>query len=418
MIQFEKKDITDAMIQEIQSKYDAFKTQGLKLDMSRGKPCKEQLDLSDGMYADSIHLKAADGSDCRNYGVVEGLQEARVLFAELFDIQKDEVIVGGNSSLNLMYDTFVRAYLNGLENCSQPWSTLKTVKFLCPTPGYDRHFAICQLFGMEMIPVTMTINGPDMDEVERLVKNDAAIKGIWCVPLYSNPTGVSYSEETVIRLASMITAAPDFLVMWDNAYAFHHLYQTPDSIPNMVHACNAAGNPDRVIMFSSTSKITWPGTGISVMAASVNQINRIKKLMSIQTIGPDKITQLMHVRMLKNKDNVMEHMKKHADIIRPKFEMVLNILEKELSNTELASWNSPRGGYFISLDVVPGTAKKVVQLAKDAGVVLTPAGATWPLGIDPMDMNIRIAPTFPPIEELKTAIEILCVCVKLAAYTR
>jgi len=349
---------------------------------------------------------------------VEGLQEARILFAELFDIQKDEVIVGGNSSLNLMYDTFVRAYLNGLENCSQPWSSLKTVKFLCPTPGYDRHFAICQLFGMEMIPITMTINGPDMEEVERLVKNDADIKGIWCVPLYSNPTGVSYSEETVIRLASMITAAPDFLVMWDNAYAFHHFYDTPDSIPNMIHECNAAGNPDRVIMFSSTSKITWPGAGISVMAASVNQINRIKKLMSIQTIGPDKITQLMHVRMLKNKDNVMEHMKKHADIIRPKFEMGLNILEKELSNTELASWNSPRGGYFISLDVVPGTAKKVVQLAKDAGVVLTPAGATWPLGIDPMDMNIRIAPTFPPIEELKTAIEILCVCVKLAAYTR
>ena len=399
----------------VQAAYDAFKAQGLKLDMSRGKPCREQLDLSDGMYVDSIHLKAADGSDCRNYGTVEGLWEARVLFAELFGITPEQVMVANNSSLNLMYDTVARAYNHGLANCETPWSRLPVVKFLCPVPGYDRHFSICELFGIEMIPVPMSSDGPDMDEVERLVAEDPAIKGMWCVPLYSNPTGVSYSDETVRRLAAMKTAAPDFLIFWDNAYAFHHLYDTTDAIIDILAACRDAGVPDRAIMFSSTSKITWPGAGIAIMAANVGQINRIRKLMNIQTIGPDKVTQLMHVRLMKDPVHVKEHMTRHADIIRPKFDMVLDKLEAELAGTGLASWNRPRGGYFISLDVVPGTAKRVVQLAKEAGVVLTPAGATWPLGKDPQDQNIRIAPTFPPLEELRTAIEILCVCVKLAA---
>lgn len=399
----------------MQAEYDAFKAQGLKLDMSRGKPCKEQLDLSDGMYVDSITLKAADGSDCRNYGTVDGLPEARALFASLFGIQAEEVIVGGNSSLNLMYDTMARAYLHGLAGCEKPWSQIGTVKFLCPTPGYDRHFSICELFGMDMIPIDMTLNGPDMDEVERLAAMDPAIKGIWCVPLYSNPTGVSYSDETVRRLATMRTAAPDFLIFWDNAYAFHHLYETADKILDMLSECRQAGNPDRVIMFSSTSKITWPGAGIAILASSRTQVARIRKLMGIQTIGPDKITQLMHVRHMKDKENVSALMKRHADIIRPKFEMVLGILEEKLGGTGLASWNCPKGGYFISLDVVPGTAKRVVQLAKEAGVVLTPAGATWPLGEEPADRNIRIAPTFPPLEELRTAIRILCVCVHLAS---
>lgn len=399
----------------VQAAYDAFKAQGLKLDMSRGKPCREQLDLSDGMYVDSIRLKAADGSDCRNYGTVEGLWEARVLFAELFGITPEQVMVANNSSLNLMYDTVARAFNHGLANCGTPWSRLPVVKFLCPVPGYDRHFAICELFGIEMIPVSMTGDGPDMDEVERLVAEDPAIKGMWCVPLYSNPTGVSYSDETVRRLAAMKTAAQDFLIFWDNAYAFHHLYDTTDAILDILAACRDAGVPDRAIMFSSTSKITWPGAGIAIMAANAGQINRIRKLMNIQTIGPDKVTQLMHVRLMKDASHVKAHMKRHAGIIRPKFDMVLDKLESELAGTDLASWNRPRGGYFISLDVVPGTAKRVVQLAKEAGVVLTPAGATWPLGKDPQDQNIRIAPTFPPLEELRTAIEILCVCVKLAA---
>ena len=395
--------------------YEQYKAQGLKLDMSRGKPCREQLDLSDGMYVDSVNLKASDGSDCRNYGTVEGLYEARVLFADLFGLVPEQVMVANNSSLNLMYDTLVRASLHGLADCKTPWSRLEKVKFLCPVPGYDRHFAICELMGMEMIPVPMSQDGPDMDEVERLAASDPLIKGIWCVPLYSNPTGISYSEDTVKRLAAMKTAAPDFLVMWDNAYAFHHLYAQGDRILDILAACREAGNPNRAILFSSTSKITWPGAGIAILAANPAQIARIRSLMSIQTIGPDKVTQLMHVRLMKNPENLREHMEKHASIIRPKFEMVLNKLESELAGTGLASWNKPRGGYFISLDVLPGTAKRVVQLAKEAGVVLTPAGATWPLGRDPEDRNIRIAPTFPPVEELRTAIEILCVCVKLAS---
>lgn len=399
----------------VQAAYDAFKAQGLKLDMSRGKPCREQLDLSDGMYVDSIRLKAADGSDCRNYGTVEGLWEARVLFAELFGITPEQVMVANNSSLNLMYDTIARAFNHGLANCETPWSRLPVVKFLCPVPGYDRHFAICELFGIEMIPVSMTADGPDMDEVERLAAEDPAIKGMWCVPLYSNPTGVSYSDATVRRLAAMKTAAPDFLIFWDNAYAFHHLYDTEDAILDILAECRNAGVPDRAVMFSSTSKITWPGAGIAIMAANAGQINRIRKLMNIQTIGPDKVTQLMHVRLMKDTPHVKAHMTRHADIIRPKFDMVLDMLAAELADTGLASWNRPRGGYFVSLDVVPGTAKRVVQLAKEAGVVLTPAGATWPLGKDPQDQNIRIAPTFPPLEELRSAIEILCVCVKLAA---
>lgn len=412
MVRFEHTPEQRAAVQAI---YDAYKAQGLKLDMSRGKPCREQLDLSDGIYSCCMDLKAADGSDCRNYGTVEGLYEARVMFAELFGLEPSQVLVANNSSLNLMYDTLARASLHGLVDCDKPWSQLEKVKFLCPVPGYDRHFAISELMGMEMIPIAMNGTGPDMDAVEELVANDPSIKGIWCVPLYSNPTGITYSDDTVRRLAAMKTAATDFLIMWDNAYAFHHLYEQGDKLLDMLAACREAGNPNRAIMFSSTSKITWPGAGIAILAANPPQIDRIRKLMSIQSIGPDKVTQLMHVRLLKNPENLKAHMARHADIIRPKFEMVLNKLEAELGGTGLASWNKPRGGYFISLDVVPGTAKRVIELAKEAGVVLTPAGATWPLGKDPKNQNIRIAPTFPPVEELRKAIEILCVCVKLAA---
>lgn len=408
---------TNAKIERLsalQASYQAFCAKGLKLDMSRGKPCTEQLDLSDGMVAQCLPLKAADGTDCRNYGLVDGLTEAKELMAELFGITPKQIIVGGNSSLNLMYDTIARAFNHGLYGFDAPWSKCGALKFLCPSPGYDRHFAITELFGMELITVPMLETGPDMDIVEDLVKNDDQIKGIWSIPMYSNPTGITYSDETVRRLASM-KAAKDFRIFWDNAYALHHLYETPDQLLNMIDVCAEAGNPDRVLMFGSTSKVTWPGSGIAIMAASEANIATIRKQMSIQTIGPDKVNQLLHVHFLKNAEVTAELMKKQANIIRPKFDVVLEKLQNGLAGKGIASWNSPRGGYFISLDVLEGTAKRVVQLAKDAGVVLTPAGATYPYGKDPLDRNIRIAPTFPPLSELESAIDVLLVCVEIAA---
>ncbi|HHW22468.1 MAG TPA: aminotransferase class I/II-fold pyridoxal phosphate-dependent enzyme [Clostridiaceae bacterium] len=399
---------------ELSLKYEDYKKQGLKLDMSRGKPCTEQLDLSNGLFSHTENLFAQDGFDCRNYGLVDGIKEAKALFAELFNVPEDQLIIGGNSSLNLMYDLIAKAFNHGLYGFEKPWSKLEKVKFLCPAPGYDRHFAVTELFGVEMITVPMKKDGPDMDMIEALVAEDESIKGMWSIPMYSNPTGITYSDEVVRRLAYMKTKAPDFRILWDNAYALHHLYDTPDKLADIISLCQEAGNPDRVYMFSSTSKVTFPGAGVAFIASSRANIDHLKKLISKQTIGYNKINMLLHVRFLKNADNVREHMRKHAEILRPKFEAVNEILEKNLSGKGIAAWNKPNGGYFISLDVYEGCAKKTVQLAKEAGVVFTPAGATFPYGNDPKDSNIRIAPTYPPISELKTAIEVLCVCVELA----
>jgi len=412
-----------ALLKEIdaqQLRLDAFAARGLSLNMARGKPCKEQLDLAAEMMAvlGPTDVKAADGTDTRNYGLLEGLPEARALFGELLGVPAAQVIVGGNSSLNLMYDAVARAMLTTVPGAERPWSREPVVKFLCPAPGYDRHFAICKELGIEMLPVSMTPDGPDMDEVERLCAMDASIRGIWCVPVYSNPDGIVYSADTCRRLAAM-KAAPDFRIFWDNAYFLHHLYpEDKRSVPEMLGLCTAAGHPDRVYEFCSTSKVTFAGAGLSALAASLANIDHIRRNMSIQTIGHDKVNQLRHVRYLKDRSGVEKHMERHAAILRPKFETVLRILAAELAEAGIAEWIAPRGGYFVSLFVEKGLAREVVALAKSVGVELTPAGAAYPYGRDPNDRNIRIAPSFPPNAELETAIEVLCVCVRLASARR
>lgn len=403
-------------IEILEKRYNEFKAQNLKLDMTRGKPCAEQLDLTMDMLdipAKELR-KAADGTDCLNYAVLDGLPEAKSLFAEMLDIEPSQVIIGGNSSLNLMYDTVARAMSFGILG-NTPWSKLEKVKFLCPSPGYDRHFAITELFGIEMIVVDMKQDGPDMDTVEKLVAEDESIKGIWCVPKYSNPDGITYSDEVVERFASLKAKAKDFRIFWDNAYCVHHLTDHPDQLKNILTACKAAGNENMVYIFSSTSKISFAGAGIAVMASSNENINSIKKLLTIQTIGHDKINQMRHVKFFKNMDGISQHMKKHAEILKPKFDTVLEILEKELSGKEIASWNKPNGGYFISLNTLDNCAKEVAKLASEAGVVLTKAGATYPYGKDPKDRNLRIAPTMPPVADLKKAIEILAISVQLVS---
>lgn len=399
----------------LNAKYEDYKLQKLKLDMSRGKPCPEQLDLSMDVLGELKDFKTNDGTDCRNYGGIDGIPEMKQLFAELLDVPSKNIIVGGNASLNMMYDTVARAMSFGVAGSDAPWSKLPKVKFLCPSPGYDRHFAICELFGIEMIVIEMKEYGPDIDAIERLVAEDESIKGMWSIPKYSNPDGITYSDEVVDRLAKMKTKAKDFRIFWDNAYAVHHLTDKPDELKNIFTACQEAGNPDRVFIFTSTSKITFSGAGIAAMAASENNLHQIKKQISIQTIGPDKINQLRHARCFKNAQDVEKHMKKHAQIIKPKFDAVLDILEKELSGKGIANWNKPNGGYFISLNTLEGCAKKTVQLASDAGVVFTKAGATFPYGEDPKDRNIRIAPSYPSMDELTKAIEILCICVQLTS---
>ncbi len=401
----------------LEEKYKEFKARDLKLDMSRGRPCREQLDLSMGMLDDRQYL-TEKGVDCRNYGVVEGIPEARELFARLLEVSPDEVIVGGNSSLNLMHDTLVRAMLFGVCDGCEPWGRLPKVRFICPSPGYDRHFAICELLGIEMIVVDMKEDGPDMDAVERLCAEDEAVKGIWCVPKYSNPDGITYSDQVVWRLASMKTKAPDFRIFWDNAYFIHHLTDEEVPLKNILKACKDVGNPDRVYIFSSTSKITFPGAGIAALASSAANIKRMVKLISRQTICPDKMNQLRHVRFLKSVDNVKELMKKHAAILRPKFRLVLDTLEKELGELGIASWTKPKGGYFISFYSMDGCASRIVQLAKEAGVTLCEPGATYPYGKDPRDRNIRLAPSMPPPDELKTAMELFCLCVRMASVER
>ena len=405
----------------LEAKYQEFQSKNLKLDMSRGKPSIEQLDLTmEMMDVLNSHsdLTSEDGLDCRNYGGLDGIPEAKRLMQEIMEVEDEEIIIYGNASLNIMYDTISRSMTHGVMG-STPWCKLDKVKFLCPAPGYDRHFAICEFFGIEMITVPMTPNGPDMDIVEKLVHEDEAIKGIWCVPKYSNPQGYVYSDETVIRFANLKPAAKDFRIFWDNAYCVHHLYfDDPVEILNIVGECKKAGNPDMVYKFASTSKISFSGAGIAALVASKANIDDIKKQLAIQTIGYDKINQLRHARFFKNKAGVLEHMKKHAAIMRPKFEAVLNVLETELGGLEIGEWTKPKGGYFISFDSMEGCAKTIVAMMKDAGVVMTSAGATFPYGKDPKDSNIRIAPSFPPLEELELAAQIFTVCVKLASVNK
>ena len=399
----------------LQKAYKAFQDLDLHLNMARGKPGPHQMDLAMDLFK-TTNYTAEDGTDARNYGNLEGLYEARKLFGDVMGVKPENVFVGGNSSLQLMYFLVSIGYTFGFPESPCPWSQVDHPKFLCPVPGYDRHFSITEYFGIEMINVPMTPEGPDMDVVEKLVSEDAAIKGIWCVPKYSNPQGITYSDETVRRFARLKPAAEDFRIYWDNAYNVHHLYDDDqDNILEILHECEEAGNPDLVYKFSSTSKISFPGSGVAAISASYNNLKDIKKQMSIQTIGHDKLNQLRHVRYFKNLDGIREHMKKHAAIMRPKFEAVEEILEKELGGLEIGSWLKPKGGYFISFDAMEGCAKRIVALAKDAGVVMTGAGATYPYGKDPHDSNIRIAPSFPPLEELVQATELFVLCVKLAS---
>ena len=402
---------------EIMKEYDDLKKLGLKLDMSRGKPSTEQLDLSNPMLhvLDDNNFISENGMDVRSYGEFKGIPEARRLFAEIFDMPFDQVICGGSSSINMLSDALKRCYLNGAMPGFTPWAKYDKVKFICPVPGYDWHFHICDTLGIEMIPVETHEDGPDMDTVEELVK-DPDVRGMLCVPMYSNPSGVTYSDETVERLAAMQTAAPDFRLIWDNAYCMHHLYDDKrDSLANIYKACERHGTEDRVLMFTSTSKITFAGSGICAMAASPANIEYAAGLIRYQLVCYDKLNQLRHTRFLPDKKAVEEHMKKHAEIVRPKFDLVLDELERELGGLGIARWSKPNGGYFICFEAQKGCAKNIVRLCEEAGVKLTPAGAPFPHGDDPNDSVIRLAPTYPPLDELKAAMKIFTTVVKLVA---
>ena len=407
-----------ALKESLNKEYAEAKAKGLALDMSRGKPSAKQLDVSLGLL-DTINsssdLNALDGTDCRNYGVLDGIPEAKKLMADMMGTTPDHVIVYGNASLNIMYDQISRAYTHGILG-NTPWCKLDKVKFLCPVPGYDRHFAITERFGIEMINIPMSESGPDMGMVEEYVSKDASVKGIWCVPKYSNPQGYTYSEETVKRMAALKPAAEDFRIFWDNAYVIHDLYDdNKDEIADIISECEKAGNPDMVFEFASTSKVSFPGSGIAALATSVNNIADIKKQLTIQTIGHDKLNQLRHVRFFKDINGLKEHMRKHAEFMRPKFEAVESVLEEELGGLGIGSWTEPKGGYFISFEAMDGCAKAIVAKCKEAGVKLTGAGATFPYGKDPKDSNIRIAPSFPTPEEMKQAADLFVLCVKLVS---
>ena len=398
------------------SALEACKAKGLKLDMSRGKPSKLQLDVAEEILTavQTPEDCMDDGIDARNYGQLAGLPCARAYWADVLGCKPEQTIVGGNASLNLMFDVIARAYSHGLLHSPKPWCREETVKFLCPSPGYDRHFRITEFFGAQLITVPMTLQGPDMELVEELVK-DPAVKGMWCVPKYSNPDGIIYSEETICRIASLKCAAPDFTVMWDNAYCVHEFEGEYVEFPDMLDICRRHGNPDMVIEFASTSKISIAGGGISVIAASEDNIAYLLKMLGVQTISYDKVNQIRHVRYLKDKAHTLQIMKQHAKCLQPKFAAVSDTLEKEIAPLRIAQWNRPTGGYFVSLNAMPGTAKRTLALCKEAGVVMTDAGATFPYGIDPNDSNIRIAPSLPPVEELEHAMEVFCTCLKLAA---
>ncbi len=400
----------------LQAEYDAYRAQNLKLDMSRGKPGAEQLELTTGLLAELSTYKTENGIDVRNYGGLEGIPEARRLFGDILGVPAEQVIVGGNSSLNMMFDYMATACSMGV--CGgQPWNKTENPKFLCPVPGYDRHFAITEFFGIEMVTVPMTATGPDMDKVEQLVK-DPSVKGMWCVPMYSNPDGITYSDETVRRLAAMETGAADFRIIWDNAYCLHHVYDTHDKLLNIYDECIKCGTEDRAIMVCSTSKISFPGAGVAAMAASPANVADVLKRMTVQTIGYDKINMLRHVQFFKDLDGINEHMKLHAAVLRPKFDAVLNTLEERLGDNGVATWHRPNGGYFVSVNLMDGCAKQTVQMLKDAGVVLTPAGSTYPYKNDPADSNLRIAPTFPSATELQTAIDLFCVAAELVCINK
>ena len=398
------------------SRYGELLQQGLKLDMSRGKPSKLQLDLVSDLLTILTDPEECmiDGNDCRNYGDLAGLKCAREYWADVLGCKPEQTFVGGNASLHLMHDLIARAYTHGLKNSPRPWCNEKRIKFLCPSPGYDRHFRITESFGFELITVPMTPDGPDMDIVEMLVQ-DPSVKGIWCVPKFSNPQGYSYTEQTINRFANLKPAAPDFVIMWDNAYCVHEFLGEFEPFPDIISLCEQAGRPNMVYEFASTSKITFPGAGISVMASSEENIAHMTKLIGVQTISYDKINQLRHVKFLKNKEHTIELMKRHATIMAPKFEMCLKMLRAELTNKGIAHWHHPNGGYFICVAAMPGTAKRTLELCKRCGVFLTPAGATYPYGVDPHDSMIRIAPSLPPIEELEKAMLVFCTCLKMAA---
>lgn len=403
---------------ELEKQFEDAKGKGLKLDMSRGKPTPAQLDMAMDMFDvfnSASDMKAENGMDTRNYGVMDGIPEAKRLMGEIMGVPAENVIVYGNASLTIMYDTVSRAMTHGIMG-NTPWGKLDKIKFLCPVPGYDRHFKITEHFGIEMINIPMSEDGPDMDLVEEYVEKDPSVKGIWCVPKYSNPQGYTYSDETVRRFAALKPAAPDFRIFWDNAYVIHHLYEEKqDQLLEILSECEKAGNPDMVFEFASTSKVSFAGAGISAMASSKANLDDVRKTMTIQTISYDKINQLRHVRYFKNLDGVMKHMMKHAAIMRPKFEAVIRVLDQELSGLGIGTWTEPRGGYFISFDSLEGCAKAIVAKCKEAGVVLTGAGATFPYGKDPKDSNIRIAPSFPTPEEMAEATDLFVLCVKLVS---
>lgn len=403
-------------LQRLQEEYKEIAAKNLSLNMARGKPAPEQLDLSKDLLGTLNDYTLKDGTDARNYGILDGIPECKELFGQLLGLKTSQIIIGGNSSLNLMFDTMASLCLFGTEG-QKPWQHYSyegaPVKFLCPVPGYDRHFTICQELGIQMIPVPLLDDGPDMDVVEKLAGEDPLIKGIWCVPLHSNPEGICYSDKVVDRLASMKTAAADFRIFWDNAYGIHHIYEDVP-LKNIITACEESGHPNRVYYFFSTSKITFPGAGVSLVSTGDGNIKELKKHMSAQTISHDKLNQLRHVQFFQNPENVKKHMAKQAEILKPKFDMVTDKLEAELKDSNLARWSAPKGGYFVSVFTLPGCAKRTVELAKQAGVILTGAGATYPYGLDPDDSNIRIAPSYPSLEELEVAMDIFIICLKIA----
>lgn len=410
------KEELAVQMEKVKADYEKYKEMNLNLDMSRGKPGSTQLDLSEGLLTTVVNNDdcKTNSIDCRNYGVLDGIPEMKEIFAKVLGVKSSEVMVGGNSSLNMMFDaisTMMTANING----GTPWAKLEKKKWLCPAPGYDRHFGITEYFGFEMITIPMTSQGPDMDIVEKLVSEDETIKGIWCVPKYSNPQGITYSDETVRRFAKLKPAADDFRIMWDNAYVIHDIAEKGDTLLNLMDECRKNGTEDLPLMFTSTSKITFPGAGVACMAASENNMNFMKKKYAIQTIGYDKINMLRHIKFFGDYDGLMNHMKKHRAVLEPRFKAVIEKLESQLGGYGIAQWVKPNGGYFVSVDVLDGCAKRVVQLCKEAGVVLTGAGATFPYGNDPKDSNIRLAPTLPPVEELEIAMDLFCICTKLSA---
>ncbi len=410
------QEVLEKEKKKVETEYNELKKLDLSLDMSRGKPSSEQTDLSNGMFDvlnSNSNFFTVSGVDCRNYGLLDGIPRIKNLFSQLLQVSPENIFVGGNSSLNMMFDVFTMLMTHGIGGC-KPWFG-QGVKFLCPVPGYDRHFAITEYYGVEMINIPMTASGPDMDLIEELVAKDDKIKGIWCVPKYSNPQGITYSDETVIRFSKLKPKAKDFRIIWDNAYCIHDLKDKSDNLLNIMKECEKNGNEDLPLIFCSTSKITFPGSGVAAMAASEANMKEIKKRYSIQTIGYDKLNQLKHIKFFNDYDGLINHMEKHKAILKPKFDLVVNTLKTELSDKNIADWNDPNGGYFVSVNVLPGCAKRVVKLCEDAGLKLTPAGATYPKYIDVKDSNIRLAPTYPPLNELKLAIKIFSISVKLAA---